>query len=209
MLYPLQLVPQSGLLVSQFGLLLCSLPVQGNSFACMSSEDLPKKIMVEILLADSPSGLLKTWSTLVSSRCYHSLSSNRKNKGSFKAAAKKSVLVTQYVKMTDTCTNLPISSLPAHLGRPSMLWSCCQLDRSLHGLSNLRIRLLVGLELDASRFRYCNRDASCELCNTEEESPSHFLVSCRMPQPASVFTSPTTQGHYMTPSTIFCKALSG
>ncbi len=46
-----------------------------NSVACMSSEDLPKKIMVERLLADSPSGLLKTWSTLVSSRCYPSLSS--------------------------------------------------------------------------------------------------------------------------------------
>ena len=89
--------------------------------------------------------------------------------------------------MTDTCTNLPISSLPALLGRPSMLWSCCQLDRSMHGPSNFRIRLLVGcdgLELDASRFRYRNRgnispgDASCKLCNTEEESPSHFLVSC-------------------------------
>ncbi len=41
-----------------------------------------------------------------------------------------------------------------------------------------------GLELDVSRFRYRNRgnisprDASCKLCNTEEESPSHFLVSC-------------------------------
>ena len=143
-----------------------------------------------IHVVDSPSGLLKTWSTLVSSRCYPSLSSmisNGKNKGSFKTAAKKSVLVTQYVKMTDTCTNLPISSLPALLGRPLMLWSCCQLDRSLHGPSNFRIRLLVGcdgLELDASRFRYRNRgnispgDASCKLCNTEEESPSHFLVSC-------------------------------
>ena len=114
--------------------------------------------------------------------------SNGKNKGSFKTAAKKSALVTQYVKMTDICTNLPISSLPALLGRPSMLWSCCQLDRSMHGPSNFRIRLLLvgcdGLELDASRFRYRNRgnispgDGSCKLCNTEEESPSHFLVSC-------------------------------
>ena len=158
-----------------------------NSIACMSSEDLPKRVMLERLLADSPSGLQKTWSTLVTTRCYPSLSSmisNGKMKESFKAAAKKSMLICQYINMTDSCSNLPISSLPAHLGRPSLLWSCCLTDRSLHGPSNFRVRLLVGcdgLELDASRFRYRTNpnispgDATCKLCNNEEE---HFLVSC-------------------------------
>ena len=57
-----------------------------NSIACMSSEDLPKRVMLERLLADSPSGLQKTWSTLVTTRCYPSLSSmisNGKMKESF------------------------------------------------------------------------------------------------------------------------------
>ncbi len=68
--------------------------------------------------------------------------------------------------------------------RPSLLWSCCLMDRSLHGPSNFnfRVRLLVGcdgLELDASRFRYRTNlnispgDATCKLCN---ESPSHLAV---------------------------------
>ncbi len=62
--------------------------------------------------------------------------------------------------------------------------SCCLRDRSLHGPSNFRVRLLVGcdgLELDASRFRYrTNQNISPgdATCNKEEESPSHFLVSC-------------------------------
>ncbi len=161
-----------------------------NSIAHMSAEDLPKRVLLERLLLDKDSGLLKTWSALVSTHPFPPLLtmvSNGKSKDSFKAAARKSMLIGQYIALVDSCSNLPISSLPAHMGKPSSLWLCSLKDRSLHGSSNFRIRLLTGcdgLELDASRFRSRNRfnaapgDASCKLCHLDVESPSHFLSGC-------------------------------
>ncbi len=156
----------------------------------MSAEDLPKRVLLERLLLDKGSGLLKTWSALVSTHPFPPLLtmvSNGKSKDSFKAAARKSMLIGQYIALVDSCSNLPISSLPAHMGKPSSLWLCSMKDRSLHGSSNFRIRLLTGcdgLELDASRFRSRNRfnaaqgDATCKLCHLDVESSSHFLSGC-------------------------------
>ncbi len=65
-----------------------------NSIARMSAEDLPKRVLLERSLLDKDSGLLKTWSALVSTHPFPPLLtmvSNGKSKDSFKAAARKSM----------------------------------------------------------------------------------------------------------------------
>ena len=96
-----------------------------NSIACMSTEDLPKRILKQRLLLETVSGLLKTWSSLASTHSafppISTMVSYGKNKDSFKAAAKKSFLIGQYVNLVDSCSQVQISYLPVHLGKPSQL----------------------------------------------------------------------------------------
>ncbi len=106
---------------------------------------------------------------------------NGKNKDSFKAVAKKSMLIKQHV---DSCSNLYISSLSAHLGKPSQLWSCSLNDRSLHGpqdQASYRLWRPRTWRLKIQIYRSTNAapgDATCKLCNLGLESPSHFLSTC-------------------------------
>ncbi len=160
-----------------------------NSIAAMTSDDLPRQVLVARLANPTLSGIIPLWNQLLDSLNLPSIEellSSHKSKHSWKSSIKRLLNIEQYVSLSEDCANYPIGACILPLGKPAKHWAITINDRKTTRKSNFRIRMLVGcdgLELDASRFRRrhnCSTpgDPTCKLCLTEPEDPAHFILRC-------------------------------
>ena len=103
----------------------------------------------------------------------------------WKAHVKRSLALRAHVDFMEVSSSLLLGSCELQLLKLAPHWRVTLGDPTLTRQNNFRIRLLVGLEHDASRFRYRNTgapraDASCKLCGHSKEDAVHFVATCHL-----------------------------